>query len=365
MSLSKKDFHYDLPPELVAHQPLENRAEAKLLVARGGQFINTKVHRLLDYLPQEAVIIRNNSRVIPSRIIGKTKHGGRVEIMLIEPLSHSKTCKWKAIGKPMKKLKPSVDIYFGTTVGTVEEVHSATTPYFTISFPLTWEDFYGFVEDEGFIPLPPYIKREHPLPASQSADTKSYQTVYAGPRGSVAAPTAGLHFTTELCEKLSQQSKIKIVDITLHVGAGTFLPVKTEQLDQHEMHAEKYFIPQDSWQAIYTAYQQKIPIFTVGTTSFRSMESFLSLTTMDQLADKAEQWWSTDLFIYPKTRAERYRSKILAGIMTNFHQPESTLLMLISALVGYDKTKALYQFAIENSYRFYSYGDSSLIFFED
>lgn len=363
MKLSKKDFYYELPPELVAHRPLEDRSAARLLVARHEEYLHAKVNDLQDHLPPKALVVRNNSRVIPSRMIGQTRHGGKIEVMLIEPLQNTQTCKWKALGKPMKKLKPGTELFFGETIGTIEEVIDALTPYFTISFPLNWDAFYGFVESVGYIPLPPYIKRDQPQPASLSEDTASYQTVYANPRGSVAAPTAGLHFTQELCQKLAAQSNIKFVDVTLHVGAGTFLPVKSESIQEHEMHKERYLITQESWESIFHAYQNDIPIFAVGTTTFRSVESFLSLAPMGQLFEKTDQWHSTDLFIYPKTRDDRYQSKVFSGMMTNFHQPESTLIMLIAALMGFDKAMEIYNLAMANGYRFYSYGDSSLLYF--
>ncbi|SME90090.1 tRNA preQ1(34) S-adenosylmethionine ribosyltransferase-isomerase QueA [Pseudobacteriovorax antillogorgiicola] len=363
--LKRSDFFYNLPDELIAQYPADHRTDSKLLVYRD-QSINDSVTRnLAMHVPENAVFVRNNSRVIPSRLLGETQHGGKVELMLIEPIPGNGDATWKAFGKPLKKMKPDSKLFFNGGNAYIEDrVQDEDSPYLIVSFDKSWAEFYSWIDKVGYIPLPPYIKREKAETAPQSTDAIRYQTVYAEPKGSVAAPTAGLHFTDDLIRTMVNDKGIEFVDITLHVGAGTFLPVKSEDIDQHKMHFETYMLPSASFQAIQKARAENRKVIAVGTTSLRCLESFFRLGCDTHSWDNyLDLWHQTNLFIRPKTKNDRFRPGLIDGIMTNFHQPESTLLMLISAMFGYDEVRRIYQHAIEQRYRFFSYGDSSLLMF--
>ena len=229
-----------------------------------------------------------------------------------------------------------------------------------MEFDCSWDNFYALIDRYGDIPLPPYIKRSG---EDEVNDKERYQTVYSGPKGSVAAPTAGLHFTEDLIEQLNQEYNIEMLDITLHVGAGTFLPVKSESIEHHKMHSETYLITESVYEKLVRAKQEHRPIFAVGTTSLRCIEAFFQMGMSQDHKTNLDRWHKTDIFIYPKSKDYRFRSSIFNGIITNFHLPESTLIMLISALAGYERTLEIYRYAIEQELRFFSYGDSSLIYF--
>lgn len=364
MILTKSDFSYQLPDELVAHRPLRDRSSSKMLVYRQREIIDTYTNNLKHYLPKGAMLVRNNSRVIPSRIFGQTVHGGKVEIMLLQPILDSTACRWQALGRPLKKLKEHSVLKFGDVEGRILKKHeNHETPYVDIEFTLTWEQFYTWIQDVGHIPLPPYIKRETQIAAKDSPDRETYQTVYANTQGSVAAPTAGLHFNSQLIQQLQEQG-VTFCDVTLHVGAGTFLPVKTESLNQHVMHKESYFVSSESYESIIKAKSDGRPIIGVGTTSLRCLESFYLLGKADEdWSLHTNKWHQTDLFIKPTHKDYRYKPAWMHGLMTNFHQPESTLLMLVSSLVGFEEVRSIYQHAIQKNYRFFSYGDASLLYF--
>ena len=366
MKLSRNDFNYELPPKLVAQTPLSGRSDSKLLVFQNDRIIDSAISALKDHIEPGTLFIRNNSRVIPSRILGETSFGGRVEVMLIEPVPEEGICCWKALGKPLKKMKVGSVLKFGDIEAEViSKTENIDTPFIHVNFNLEWDEFYSWIEREGYIPLPPYIKRENPKVAPESDDTLRYQTVYADTKGSVAAPTAGLHFTNELIATLKEEMNVSFADVTLHVGAGTFLPVKTQTIENHLMHSERYFIPSSTYTKIRDAQKDHRNIISVGTTSLRTLESFyLEGKEQENWQDLLDRWNSTDLFIYPKSTNDRYRPGLVDGIMTNFHQPESTLLMLISSLVGYHGMEKIYRHAIEMEYRFFSYGDSSLLMFD-
>lgn len=369
--LTRKDFHFDLPEHLVAHQALAQRDSARLMVReRSGHLSDHIVSELVDLLPADSLLILNNTKVFPSRLIGHLDTGGKVEVFLLKALDdgthNNRTSSWTALGKPFKKIKVGKPIDFGHGLqATVKEIQGrdSLAPTVILEFNNKAADVHSWLETYGIIPLPPYIKRDKPVPASQSPDTARYQTVYADSVGSVAAPTAGLHLTPELLNGLKKRG-IQIESTCLHVGAGTFLPVKSDVISEHSMHFESYSVPASTITAIQDGIKSKKTIIAVGTTSFRSLESlaikfpdFLTLSS-EKMGDK---WHETDLFVYPKTKSDRYVPKIFNGILTNFHQPESTLLMLIAALVGYDEVLKAYKWAVEREFRFYSYGDSSLL----
>lgn len=367
--LTTADFDYSLPDELVAHEPLSNRSESKLLVHKNGVNSDHSFQEISQLIPKGSLVVMNDTKVLPGRLLGKTSHGGSIEIMLLEPLAFSgddqNHCRWKALGKPMKKLKPGTNISFASELnGTIlDKIETHTGPVIHIEFDRSEHAFTDWLNEHGFIPLPPYIRRLDPLPASQSPDTSRYQTVFANHSGSVAAPTAGLHFTDSILNDF-EKNDIKVAKVTLHVGGGTFLPVKADDPSSHHMHKEQFTISDTTYHAIQSALEENRPIITVGTTSFRALQGFHVLAQAHPIESLLNKRLSTDIFIYPKNRKDLHKPWAVKGIMTNFHQPKSTLFMLICALVGYDKAYEIYAHAIENQYRFYSYGDTSLLWLE-
>lgn len=361
--LKTSDFSYSLPEELVAQNPCDQRENSRLLIYDNSQISESVTKDLSNYIDEGTLFVRNNSRVIPSRLLGETIHGGKVELMLIEPISDTNECQWKALGKPLKKMKVGSKLIFSGVEAEITNKNTTDdTPFVVVSFSKTWDEFYSWLEQTGYIPLPPYIKRNDPKPAHQSEDTARYQTVYAAPKGSVAAPTAGLHFTNNLIDELISNKNVDFADVTLHVGAGTFLPVKSDDIFNHKMHHERYFISSESYYKIAKARSEGRKVICIGTTSLRCLESFyLSGLKDSNWEEKLDRWSSTNLFIYPKDKDYKYKPGLIDGIMTNFHQSESTLLMLISSLLGVDETRRVYQYAKDNKFRFFSYGDSSLL----
>lgn len=363
-TLTTADFDYTLPEDLVAHVPLSQRSESKLLFHKEGKTTDHKFQDISRIVPSGSLVIMNDTKVLPGRLLGKTVHGGGVEIMLLEAIDHSdpQCSRWQAIGKPMKKLKPGTILEFsaGLTGKISKKFETHTGPVVNIDFDLAESEFTQWLNEYGFIPLPPYIKRLNPLPASQSPDTKRYQTVFADHSGSVAAPTAGLHFTDGILRDFTKNN-IEIANVTLHVGGGTFLPVKSDDPSSHHMHKEQFTISEKTYHAINRALKENRPIITIGTTSFRALQGFHILAQSRPPETLLDKRLSTDIFIYPKHKNDRYKPWAVQAIMTNFHQPKSTLFMLICALVGYENTREIYAHAIKQRYRFYSYGDTSLL----
>ena len=357
--LGREDFGFEVPDALVAQQPSARRELARLLVRQAnGTVSHRTISDITSELPKGSLLIFNDSRVIPSRLFGTLATGGKVEVFLLKKTVDGRT--WEALGRPLRKIKPGGTINFpgGMTAICVERREESVV----IAFSEEGAGFERWIETHGYIPLPPYIKRDNPLPAGESADRERYQTVYAKEAGSVAAPTAGLHFTPAVLAALAD-NEVETARVCLHVGGGTFLPVKVDDLGQHPMHAETYNVPLVTLQKIEAARLDGRPIIAVGTTTLRSLESFFLRCGGDEsrLADFANQWFSTDLFLRPKHRKDRYRPWALDGLMTNFHQPYSTLYMLICALIGYDEAISLYKLAVGTEYRLFSYGDSSLL----
>lgn len=354
-SLNKDDFSFELPDELIAHKPTTERTASRLLVSKRARSI-TSSHfaKIGEFLPRGSLLIRNNSKVIPSLLFGQTSHGGALQVNLLRPVTDSDRCRWLAIGKPFRKLRVGSSIFFGETKALVEAHMPGEPPQIILAFDLPWKNFDKWLDSFGAMPIPPYIDRK----IAEDHHSERYQTVYAGPKGSAAAPTAGLHFSTELIETLQRDCSIEFADVTLHVGAGTFLPVKSKDIENHSMHAESYQIPEKTVDMIEQAKKDGRKIFAVGSTAFRSVESFYL-----KAAPRSGNWYETDLFIYPKNSGDTYSCKIFDGMITNFHLPESTLIMLVAALAGYRRTMEIYQFAIKEKMRFFSYGDSSFIEF--
>lgn len=367
--LTKQDFSYTLPEHLVAHHPLSNRDDSKLLVrSADGSLRDSRIKELPSILPANCLLILNNTKVFPSRLVGQLETGGAVEIFLLSSKSSGGNFVWQAIGRPFRKLKPGRLIQFAhgleATIAS-QDLSDPSTPTVSLKFNLTGTSFDNWLEQHGIVPLPPYIKRDQVIEAAHSPDKERYQTVYAKDRGSVAAPTAGLHITQPLLEAM-QAKGITIRYTCLHVGAGTFMPVKADDISAHKMHEESYNIPSETLASIKEHHAHGNPIIAVGTTSFRSVESLVRSVGGTEKLDPishGDQWSDTGLFIYPETKEDRYRSAVFDGMMTNFHQPESTLIMLIAALVGYDEVFKIYNHAIASEYRFFSYGDSSLLWF--
>ena len=361
--LLRSDFNYEYPEELVAQEPIAERDRSRLLVSRPDSLIDSVIAELPDHLPEGSLVLVNNTKVFPSRLFGYLPSGGKVEIFLLQQLSNDVSkCRWKILARPFRKLKVGTEIAlppaFAAIITALQpDSENSVQPTAEIEFNCSSDQLIAWLQQYGYIPLPPYISRKNPKPAAESSDTERYQTVYAAHQGSVAAPTAGLHLTEELLSRLKKRG-IAIKPVTLHVGGGTFLPVKTESLADHLMHEEMFNVSSDTFESWKKAKAEGRFVAAVGTTTLRCMESFL------QGNIEPDQWQATKLFVYPKSRSDRYRPVSCDALLTNFHQPESTLLMLIASLIGFDRMQLCYQHAIAQRYRLFSYGDASLLFFE-
>ena len=337
-----QDFNFELPEELIAQDPLENRTNSKLLVLdkENGQIEHRIFKDIIDYLKPGDCLVLNNTRVIPARLIGsRIDTGSKVEFLL---LNRKENDMWEVMVKPGKKARVGHCISFGDGLLEAEIIDVLEGGNRLVQFK--YEGIFEQILDElGQMPLPPYITH-------QLEDKERYQTVYAKHEGSAAAPTAGLHFTKELMEKIEEKG-ITIAYVTLHVGLGTFRPVKVENVLEHEMHSEFYMIEQEEADKINKAKENGGRVIAVGTTSSRTLES---VADENGRIKKSSGW--TDIFIYPG-----YEFKIVDCLITNFHLPESTLIMLVSALAGKENINKAYQTAIEEKYRFYSFGDAMFI----
>jgi len=340
--MNLNDFDYYLPEELIAQHPLPKRDTSRLLVLNKntGEISDKRFTDILDFLRQGDVLVINNTKVIPARLIGNKKDtGAKIEVVLLTP-ANEKDC-WDALVKPGRKAKPGTEIVFGN--GKLHALVLEQTKFGGRVIKFRYRGFFNELLDElGQMPLPPYI-------TAQLGDKNRYQTVYARYEGSAAAPTAGLHFTPELLKKVVEH-EVEIVEILLHVGLGTFRPVKVERIEEHEMHSEFYQVTPEAADRINKALAENRRIISVGTTSTRTLESVYQ----DGKVKAGEGW--TDIFIYPG-----YKFKVISGLLTNFHLPKSTLLMLVSALAGRENILNAYQWAITERYRFFSFGDAMLI----
>ncbi len=357
--MNVKDFYYDLPGELIAQDPLEDRSGSRLLVLnrRTGEPEHKYFSQILDYLmPQDCLVI-NNTRVIPARLFGE-KEGTQAKIELLL-LKRKENDIWETLVKPGKKAKPGTKILFGggLLAGEILDVVEDGNRLIRFSYEGIFEEI---LDQLGQMPLPPYITH-------QLEDKERYQTVYAKYNGSAAAPTAGLHFTRELLDDIRARG-ISIAEVTLHVGLGTFRPVKVEQIQEHHMHSEYFELDETAANIINDTKRKGGRVFCVGTTSCRTLESAAAKMYAEATPDKASlqkasdrEWvkpcsgW-TDIFIYPG-----YQFQVLDALITNFHLPESTLVMLVSALAGRENILRAYEEAVKERYRFFSFGDAMLI----
>lgn len=340
--MKTSDFYYDLPQELIAQTPLERRDSSRLLVLHkaDGAIEHRHFYDILDYLHEGDCLVMNDSRVIPARLLGKrVPSGGAVEVLLLTDKGDSI---WECLVKPGRKLHEGAEISFGdgALTATVKEVLETGNRLVQFHYEGI---FLEILERLGKMPLPPYIKEE-------LQDGERYQTVYSKVNGSAAAPTAGLHFTKELLVKIAAKG-VKLAYVTLHVGLGTFRPVKAEEITEHHMHSEFCMISRETAELLNETKRNHGRIVCVGTTSCRTLES---LAEEDGTFSEKSAW--TDIFIYPG-----YHFKAMDALITNFHLPESTLIMLVSAFAGYDHVMNAYQEAVQNRYRFFSFGDAMLI----
>lgn len=363
----RQSYHYDLPDALIAQQPLQVRDQSKLLLANRTQVLgHYKFYNLVNLIPPEALLVLNNSKVIASRLIGKTEFGGRVELFLLEPTFNP--FEWLCLAKPLKKIKIGSRIFFDNNCY-AEVIDRPTTvasevPTIKVRLETHGTPVELWLQQTGTVPLPPYIERSMPKSFLESPDRDTYQTIYAEHSGSAAAPTAGLHFTPHLFRCLRKKG-IEFCFTTLHVGSGTFLPVKSVDIRDHRMHSERFAIPSETALAILKAKEVERPIIAVGTTSLRSLEAFARLTqcSPDKTHEYANRLLRTDLFIHPTSEKKYFDPSFATGMITNFHQPESSLLMLVASLMGLDHIKNIYNEAIAHEYRFFSYGDACLFWF--
>lgn len=340
--MKTSDFYYELPKELIAQTPVEPRDSSRLLVLdrRDGSVEHRHFYDIIDYLREGDLIVANDSRVLPARIFGvKDGTGARVEFLLLKQISGNR---WETLCKPGKKAREGASFTFGDGLLRAEVAEVREDGNRVVDFDCG-ESFFATLDKIGQMPLPPYITAE-------LQDKERYQTVYSHELGSAAAPTAGLHFTEELMDRIRQKG-FKIAYVTLHVGLGTFRPVKVDDVTRHKMHSEHYEIPAETARLINETKQNGGRVIAVGTTSCRTLES---VATQYGAVKPCEGY--TDIFIYPG-----YPFKVLDGLVTNFHLPESTLIMLVSAFAGYDNVMNAYKIAVEERYRFFSFGDAMII----
>lgn len=340
--MNLKDFYYDLPEELIAQEPLKQRDASRLLVLDkcSGAITHKSFRDLIQYLREGDCLVLNNTRVIPARLFGVKKDtGGHIEFLLLKRLEKNI---WEVMLRPGKKAKVGARFEFGNGELEAEIIEIVEDGNRIVKF--TYEGIFEAVLDHlGNMPLPPYITKT-------LEDKERYQTVFSKHEGSAAAPTAGLHFTPELLEEL-QQKGVKLAYITLHVGLGTFRPVKVENILEHHMHSEYFEVSSETAELINSTKAAGGRIISVGTTSTRTVES---IAAADGTIKQGSGW--TDIFIYPG-----YNFKVIDGLITNFHLPESTLVMLVSALAGREHVLHAYKEAVKESYRFFSFGDAMLI----
>lgn len=339
--MNTSDFFYDLPEELIAQTPLYPRDSSRLLVMnRNSGELNHKIFTdIIDYLNPGDCLIANNSRVLPARIFGTKETGANVEFLLLKQISQNK---WETLCKPGKKAREGAEFTFGDGIMKATVVEVKEDGNRVVDFECEG-NFYEALDKIGQMPLPPYI-------TEKLEDQERYQTVYSQELGSAAAPTAGLHFTEELMDRIKAKG-VNIGYVTLHVGLGTFRPVKVDDVTKHKMHSEHYEIPQETAELINDTKAKGGRVIAVGTTSCRTLES---VATQYGKIKACDGW--TEIFIYPG-----YEFKVLDGLITNFHLPESTLIMLVSAFAGFDNVMNAYKTAVEEKYRFFSFGDAMAI----
>ena len=340
--MKTSDFYYELPKELIAQTPVEPRDSSRLLVLdrKSGEISHRRFSDIIEYLQEGDLIVANDSRVLPARIYGvKNGTGARGEFLLLRQITGNR---WETLCKPGKKAREGAKFSFGDGILTAEVTEVKDDGNRIVDFNCD-ENFFAALDKIGQMPLPPYITEE-------LKDKERYQTIYSNEIGSAAAPTAGLHFTEELMERIRAKG-VKIAYVTLHVGLGTFRPVKVDDVTKHKMHSEHYEIPEETARLINETKRNGGRVIAIGTTSCRTLESVAT-----QYGEIKPCDGFTDIFIYPG-----YEFKVLDGLVTNFHLPESTLIMLVSAFAGYDNIMNAYQIAVKEKYRFFSFGDAMVI----
>lgn len=340
--LKTDDFSYDLPQELIAQEPVKNRDDSRLMILNRntGSINHKKFYNIIDYLNKGDCLVLNDSKVLPARIYGvKSNTGASVEFLLLHQVKNNL---WEVMVRPAKRLKSGVKVIFGDGIlnATIEEEKEDGIRIVEFSCN---GNIYDILEKIGNMPLPPYITKK-------LQDKSRYQTVYCNEPGSAAAPTAGLHFTEKLLESIREKG-VKIAFVTLHVGLGTFKPVKVDNVAEHKMHTEHYIISQQTAEIINNTKSGGGKIVAVGTTSCRTLES-----AVDKYGNIHECEGDTDIFIYPG-----YKFKVIDALVTNFHLPKSTLIMLISAFCGRENVLNAYKLAVKEKYRFFSFGDAMMI----
>ena len=337
------DFNYNLPKELIAQVPIKNRDQSRLMVLdRKNKTIENKIFKdIIDYLEPGDCLVRNNTKVIPARLYGvKEETGANVEFLLLKRIEGDI---WEVMVKPRKKLMPGARVNFGNGALKAEILEKLDGGNRKVKFEYSGI-FNEILNEIGLMPLPPYIHEK-------LKEKDRYQTVYAKYEGSAAAPTAGLHFTDKLFEKLKEKG-VEVANVTLHVGIGTFRPVKVENIEEHDMHSEHFYIKAEDAEKINKAKKEGHRVIAVGTTSCRVLESIA-----DENGYVKEVEGDTSIFIYPG-----YKFKCLDALITNFHLPESTLIMLVSALAGKDFIMQAYEEAVKEQYKFFSFGDAMFIY---
>ena len=339
--MKKSEFYFDLPERLIAQTPLQQRDHSRLMLLdrESGTLEHRHFYELPEFLHEGDCLVLNDSRVLPARLLGSRASGGSVELVLLRDLGDGR---WECLSRPGKKTRPGTELNFGNGElhATVEDVIEDGNRIVRFHYDGI---FLEVLERLGKMPLPPYIKEE-------LQDAERYQTVYSRELGSAAAPTAGLHFTKELLQKIADKG-VKICYVTLHVGLGTFRPVKEDNIEDHPMHAEFCIVPEETSRIVTETKRSGGRVIAVGTTSCRTLESFAA---EDGTLPASSGW--TDIFIYPG-----YRFKCVDALVTNFHLPESTLIMLVSALAGREHVLNAYRTAVDNEYRFFSFGDAMFI----
>lgn len=339
----RSDYAFDLPPDLIAQRPLERRDGSRLLCLdrQSGAIRHRQFRDLLDILRPGDLLVMNDSRVMPSRLLGSREGtGGAIELLLLEQKAKDL---WETLARPGRKAKPGARFIFGDGLLTAQVVDTVKDGNRLVHFEYEGSSIFDVLDRIGQMPLPPYI-------TEKLEDKERYQTVYARELGSAAAPTAGLHFTPELLAALRKKG-VQTAFVTLHVGLGTFRPVKADNITEHHMHLEHYTIPERTAELVNAAKREGRRVIAVGTTSCRTLESAYEPDSGLKPGTN-----STGIFIYPG-----YRFKVLDGLITNFHLPESTLIMLVSAFAGYEHTMGAYREAVERGYRFFSFGDAMFI----
>ena len=340
--MKTSDFYYDLPEELIAQTPVEPRNSSRLMKIdrKTGDIVHSRFYNLCDYLKKGDLLVLNDSRVLPARLYGEKKDTGSfIEFLLLEQKGDKL---WEIICRPGKKAKVVTEFSFGNGILTAKVIEVKDDGNRIVKFSCEG-NFYAVLDEIGQMPLPPYI-------TEKLEDKERYQTVYSKELGSAAAPTAGLHFTKEQLEEIRSMG-VDIAYVTLHVGLGTFRPVKEDDILNHKMHSEHYHLSEETAEKINRTKASGGRVIAVGTTSCRTLES---MELENGLVKSGDGY--TDIFIYPG-----YKFKLLDGLITNFHLPESTLIMLVSAFLGYENTMNAYKIAVEEKYRFFSFGDAMCI----